>query len=91
VCQEQLIAALPALLAPTLPTSAGVDDLLVGMARIDRSGRLHERRLLHALGWTPGHPSRLDVVHGRNLAAVSCRHLLQHLADFDGEMRRMPT
>jgi hypothetical protein len=54
----------PALPTPTLPTSTDVDGLLVGMARIDRSGRLHERRLLHALGWTPGQRLALDVDHG---------------------------
>jgi hypothetical protein len=33
------------------------------MARIDRSGRLHERRLLRALGWAPRHRLTLYVVH----------------------------
>jgi hypothetical protein len=78
--QEQLIAALlpdvhaepsphspaplPTLPTPALPTSTDVDGLLVGIARIDRSGRLHERRLLHSLGWAPGQRLALDVVHG---------------------------
>lgn len=79
VVQEQLIAALlpnvhveppplspaplPTLLSGTLPTSS-TDGLLVGMARIDRSGRLHERRLLQALSWIRGQPLALDVSHG---------------------------
>jgi hypothetical protein len=78
--QEQLIAALlpdvhaepsphspaplPTLPTPALPTSTDVDGLLVGMACIDRSGRLHERRLLRALGWAPGQRLAVDVVHG---------------------------
>jgi hypothetical protein len=75
--QEQLIAALlpdvhteppphslaplPTLLPPALLTRAAADGLLMGMARIDRSGRLHDQRLLHALGWgirTTTHPGR---------------------------------
>jgi hypothetical protein len=76
--QEQLIAALlpdvhaeppppspgplPALPAPTLPASTETDRLLVGMARLDRSGRLHERRLLRALGWAPGQRLALVLV-----------------------------
>jgi hypothetical protein len=48
---------------PTLPTSS-VEGLLIGMSRIDRSGRLNERRLLRALGWMPGQQLALDVVHG---------------------------
>jgi hypothetical protein len=79
VVREQLIAALlpnvhleppppsPAPL-PTLPTAplptSSIDGLLVGMARIDRSGRLHERRLLQALSWMPGQQLALDVIHG---------------------------
>jgi hypothetical protein len=49
---------------PTLLTRAAADELLVGLARINRSGRLHEQRLLHTLGWTPGQRLALDVIHG---------------------------
>jgi hypothetical protein len=95
--QEQLIAALlpdihaeppppsaaplPALPAPALPASARADGLLVGMARIDRSGRLHERRqLLRALGWMPGQRLALDVVHGLIVVqpAPTGPHILDH-------------
>jgi hypothetical protein len=72
-------APLPTLPAPTPPTSS-VDGLLVGMARIDRSGRLCERRLLHALGWMPGQQLTLDVVHGLIIvhAASTGPHVLDH-------------
>jgi hypothetical protein len=63
-------APLPTLPAPAPPTSSA-DDLLVGMARIDRSGRLHERRLLRALCWSPGQHLVLDVVHGLIIAQAA--------------------
>ncbi|WP_156994339.1 hypothetical protein [Pseudonocardia acaciae] len=59
-----LAVPLPVLPAPTLPASTTAAGLLIGMARADRSGRLHERRLLRALGWMPGQRLALDVVHG---------------------------
>jgi hypothetical protein len=69
----------PTLPTPTLPTSS-VDGLLVGMARIDRSGRLHERQLLRALGRMPGHRLTLDVVHGLIVvqSAPAAPHVLDH-------------
>ncbi|QYN33508.1 hypothetical protein K1T35_34150 [Pseudonocardia sp. DSM 110487] len=76
-------APLPTLPAPALPTSS-VDDLLVGMARIDRSGRLHERRLLHALGWAPGQRLALDVVHG--LIVVQPARTGSHALDSRGAL-----
>jgi hypothetical protein len=95
VVQEQLIAALlpnvhveppppsPAPL-PTLPTAplptSSIDGLLVGMARIDHSGRLHERRLFHALSWMSGQQLALDVVHGLIVVrpAPTGPHVLDH-------------
>jgi hypothetical protein len=74
---EQLIAALlpdftapshttrsvplPALPAPGPPRRHDPDGLLLGTARLDRSGRLHERSLLRALGWGPGHQLTIDT------------------------------
>jgi hypothetical protein len=97
--QEQLIAALlpdvhveppphspaplPTLPTPTLPTSS-VDGLLVGMSRIDRSGRLNERRLLRALGWMPGQQLALDVVHG--LIVVQPDRTGPHVMDSRGAL-----
>lgn len=77
--REQLIAALmpdverkpmpqvlPLPMLPTLalPRVSDPDTLLIGAARVDRSGRIHERRLFGALGWAPGHVLELDAVHG---------------------------
>ena len=53
---------------PTLPASRPVgldepDAVMLGTARVDRSGRFHERALLRALGWEPGRSIDLDVSH----------------------------
>jgi hypothetical protein len=58
------------------------------MARIDRSGRLHERRLLRALGWTPGQRLALDVVHG--LIVMQPTPTGPHVLDSRGALR-LPT
>jgi hypothetical protein len=47
-----------------LPVRASPNLLLVGTARIDRSGRIYERNLLRALGWQLGRRLDLDTVHG---------------------------
>lgn len=76
---EQLIAALlPDVTAsrpaprpvslPSLPvlSLSSIDDpdtVLVGAARVDRSGRIHERALFRALGWEPGHELQLDTAY----------------------------
>ena len=54
---------------PTLPAARPVDldepgAVMVGTARVDRSGRFHERALFRALGWEPGRSIDLDVFHG---------------------------
>lgn len=53
--------SLPSLPAPQPPGSDDPDSLLTGVARVDRSGRIHARALLRALGWEPGHPLELDT------------------------------
>jgi hypothetical protein len=53
--------SLPTLPAPNLPSTDDPDTLLVGTARVDRSGRIHERALLRALGWQPGYELELDT------------------------------
>jgi bifunctional DNA-binding transcriptional regulator/antitoxin component of YhaV-PrlF toxin-antitoxin module len=54
------------------------------MARVDRSGRLHERRLLRALGWAPGQQLALDVVHG--LIVVQPARTRPHALDSRGAL-----
>jgi bifunctional DNA-binding transcriptional regulator/antitoxin component of YhaV-PrlF toxin-antitoxin module len=50
--------------APHQPSSDGPDALHVGVACADRSGRIHERALLRALGWEPGHALEIDTSGG---------------------------
>lgn len=81
---ERLIAALlpditaqrpvpPPVSLPALPAPApaGIDDpggVLIGTARVDRSGRFHERLLLRALGWGPGR--KLDLGTSRGTVVI---------------------
>ncbi|GIH16052.1 hypothetical protein [Rugosimonospora africana] len=55
-----------------------VDEVRIGVARPDLSGRVIERGLLRALGWSPGH--RVDIYpHGEMLviaSAVAGRHVV---------------
>jgi hypothetical protein len=55
---------LPALPPLRLPTDAAPDAALLDLARLDRSGRVHARPLLDALGWGAGHPVDIAVVAG---------------------------
>lgn len=55
---------LPALPPLRLPTDAGADTALLDLARLDRSGRVHARPLLDALGWGAGHRVDIAVVAG---------------------------
>ncbi len=48
---------------PDLP-SRSAPHLVYGLAVLDRYGRLAERAVLHALGWTPAQPLDLTVVLG---------------------------
>lgn len=59
-----------------LPSIDDPDTLLVGAARADRSGRIHERAVLRALGWEPSHELELDTAHDMiTIASVPCgRH-----------------
>lgn len=61
---------LPTLPAPSLPRAHAPDTLLVGVARIDRSGHIHERAPLSALGWMPGRDLELDTIHGMIVIAA---------------------
>jgi hypothetical protein len=55
--------SLPSLPVLSLPSIDDPDTLLVGVARVDRSGRIHERALLGALGWEPGHELEPDTAN----------------------------
>lgn len=77
-------APMPALPAPRQPADASPDEVLIGMARPDRSGRVTERSLLRALRWGPGH--RIAVhPQGRMLVIASAR-AGQHLVGSRGEL-----
>lgn len=64
---------LPMLPAARLPTRTG-PDLVVSTARIDRTGRIHERAVLCGLGWAPGHKLAMDTVHNVIVIAPIADH-----------------
>jgi hypothetical protein len=81
---EQMIAALiPAPLPrdrpprsplPQLPAPrAGPDHVepYLDVGRLDPSGRVSARPLLHRLGWPPGHRIQFDIAHGAVTATSS--------------------
>jgi hypothetical protein len=57
-----LPAPMPSLPAPSPPSMPDPETLLLGTARLDRSGRVNERTLFRALGWEPGHELTIDTV-----------------------------
>jgi hypothetical protein len=85
--RERLIAALvpdavehpelvPAAPLPMLPALQRVEQarsvaLLVTTARMDGSGRIHERLLLRTLGWDPGQRLEMDIAHGLVVVAAT--------------------
>jgi bifunctional DNA-binding transcriptional regulator/antitoxin component of YhaV-PrlF toxin-antitoxin module len=85
--QERLIGALipdalgtrtetPTVPLAVLPALSRLDTLepttlLVSTTRMDRSGRIHERILLHELGWEPGQRLDMDTMHGMILIAAT--------------------
>lgn len=77
-------APLPVLPRLSLPTDAGPDGLVLGMARLDRSGRLSARELLGVLGWRPGHRVDIGVVAGVLVAASATTG--QHVVRGRGEL-----
>jgi bifunctional DNA-binding transcriptional regulator/antitoxin component of YhaV-PrlF toxin-antitoxin module len=62
---------LPALPAPQLPLFDQAAQLQLGMARLDWSGRLHQRTLLHTLGWSAGDTLELTVLDTAILITAS--------------------
>jgi hypothetical protein len=71
-------AVLPALPAVHPLANTGEDDVLLEVARLDRSGRISARGLLGALGWRPGHRVGMDTVGGAVVVAssVTGRHVV---------------
>lgn len=62
---------LPTLPAPQLPNFDQAAQVQLGMARLDWSGRLHQRALLQTLGWEPGDTLDLTVIDTAILLAAS--------------------
>jgi hypothetical protein len=66
--------------------------LLVTAARVDRSGRIHDNRLIKALGWLPGRT--LDITAFAGLILISAGTALDHRIDRRGAIalpsRRTP-
>jgi bifunctional DNA-binding transcriptional regulator/antitoxin component of YhaV-PrlF toxin-antitoxin module len=76
--------SLPTLPVLSLPSVDDPNTLLVGAARVDRSGRIHERAVLHALGWEPGHELELDTAH--DMIAIASVHGGRHRVDDRGAL-----
>jgi hypothetical protein len=55
---------LPSLPIVRLPERGQSDSLTMRSSCLDDSGRLHNRALFSALGWSPGHRVEIDVVNG---------------------------
>lgn len=75
---------------PVLPALHRLDhvapvSLLVSTCRMDRSGRIHERLLLRALGWEPGDRVDMDTIHGIILIATTPTGL--HTIDHRGAIK----
>ncbi|SMD27472.1 hypothetical protein SAMN05661093_11079 [Kibdelosporangium aridum] len=58
----QIPQPLPPLPAARLP-AVEPDSLVLGMARLDRSGRIHDHAVLSALGWHTGQRVDITSVH----------------------------
>jgi hypothetical protein len=74
----------PALPAPRQPGDASPDEVLLGLARPDRSGRVIERGLLGALDWSPGH--RIDIHPHDGMLVIASALAGQHVVGSRGEL-----
>ncbi|HEX5596431.1 MAG TPA: hypothetical protein VFX61_10495 [Micromonosporaceae bacterium] len=77
-------APMPALPAPRQPGDASPAEVLIGMARPDRSGRVTERGLLRALGWPPGHC--IDIHPHDGMLVIASALAGQHVVGSRGEL-----
>lgn len=78
--------SLPSLPVPTPPPGDG--QLVLGVARVDRSGRVHERALLRGLGWGPGQELSVDTIRGA--IVITASHGAAHHVDDRGAIT-LPT
>lgn len=77
-------APIPALPAPRPPATDPSDEILIGTARPDRSGRVTERGLLRALRWHPGHP--IDIHPHDEMLVIASTPTGQHAVGSRGEL-----
>ncbi|HEX5543151.1 MAG TPA: hypothetical protein VFX60_16585 [Micromonospora sp.] len=77
-------ALMPELPAPRQPADASPDEVLISMARPNRSGRVAERGLLGALGWSPGH--RIDIHPHDGMLVIASALAGEHVVRSRGEL-----
>lgn len=77
-------APMPALPTPRPPAHLSPDEVLIGVARPDRSGRVTERGLLRALRWDPGH--RIDIHPHDGMLVIASAGAGQHVVGSRGEL-----
>ncbi|WP_326557214.1 hypothetical protein [Micromonospora sp. NBC_01796] len=77
-------APLPVLPAPRSLATAAADEVVIGVARPDRSGRVTERGLLDALRWPAGH--RIDIRPHSGMLVVASAPAGQHVVGSRGEL-----
>src|SRR5262249_5470848 len=77
-------APMPALPSPRPPMHLSPDEVLIGIARPDRSGRVTARCLPGALGWPPGH--RVDLRPHAGMLIIGSSPAGQHVVGGRGEL-----
>ena len=75
---------MPALPAPRQPGDASPDEVLIGTARPNRSGRVTERGLLRALRWDPGH--RIAINAQDQMLVIASARAGEHVVGSRGEL-----
>ena len=77
-------APMPALPTPRPPAGASPNEILLGVARPDHSGRVTERGLLRALRWDPGH--RISIHPYDGMLVIASARAGQHVVGSRGEL-----
>jgi hypothetical protein len=75
---------MPALPVPRRPVDLSAAGVVLGVACPDRSGRVTERAVLHALNWTPGH--RIDVRPQAGMLVIAAVSAGRHIVGSRGEL-----